>query len=289
MKKISVLGIGYSFQALIISAWWIGIVHSNKFYSYFEFNSISKPLFQCFLVPDVVAISLLSLVICYKPLKELQFIVLGAFAYAAIFCLSVTIRFGGGEISSLVMLLGLFYNGFLCYQKQSFKKAQSENNTFNLLKTSLQTIFIWAIFLIVIPYFFLRAENKIPISISGDIGAILGYIGFILFSVFGVYTGYTLSKKGKGTPLPSDATTKLVVSGPYKYIRNPMAVAGVGQGLSIAIITKSLSIAIFFLLGAVVWHFVVRKIEENDMENKFGEEFIAYKKNVSCWLPTLKK
>ena len=56
-------------------------------------------------------------------------------------------------------------------------------------------------------------------------------------------------RDGEGTPLPLDQTNRLVVSGPYYYVRNPMAIAGIGQGLSVALIFQSLPVGIYSLLG----------------------------------------
>ncbi|MEX0273583.1 MAG: hypothetical protein AB3N16_04320, partial [Flavobacteriaceae bacterium] len=92
--------VAYLFQASLISLWWIGILQYDTFYAYFEFNGIPKPLFTCFLVPDFIVISLLSLILFYKETPSLQYMVLGAFLYAAIFCLSVSLTMGGGEIST---------------------------------------------------------------------------------------------------------------------------------------------------------------------------------------------
>ena len=95
-------------------------------------------------------------------------------------------------------------------------------------------------------------------------------------------------RDGAGTPLPLDQTNNLVVTGPYQYVRNPMAIAGVGQGLAIAIVFQSVPILIYSLLGALVWHLVVRPIEERDMAQRFGESYLRYRQRVSCWIPSLR-
>ena len=57
---------------------------------------------------------------------------------------------------------------------------------------------------------------------------------FVVFSSIGVWSAVVMSRIGKGTPLPLDHASDLVVVGPYKYVRNPMAVSGIGQGLAVA-------------------------------------------------------
>jgi protein-S-isoprenylcysteine O-methyltransferase Ste14 len=95
-------------------------------------------------------------------------------------------------------------------------------------------------------------------------------------------------KEGKGTPLPIDQTQKLVTNGPYRFVRTPMAVAGIGQGISISIIVGSIHIFFYSMLGAVLWHFVVKPLEEKDMEKRFGKDYSEYKQNVGCWIPKFK-
>lgn len=96
-------------------------------------------------------------------------------------------------------------------------------------------------------------------------------------------------RDGEGTPLPLDQTNALVVSGPYRFVRNPMAIAGIGQGLAVACLFQSIPILAYSLLGALVWQVVVRPFEERDMINRFGEDYLNYRRNVTCWLPTFSK
>lgn len=95
-----------------------------------------------------------------------------------------------------------------------------------------------------------------------------------------------MSTIGKGTPLPFDCAQKLVIKGPYKYVRNPMAVAGIGQALSIGLYFGSFLILIYALSGAVLWHVLVKPSEEKDLQNRFGNEYLVYKQKVKCWIPS---
>ncbi len=66
-----------------------------------------------------------------------------------------------------------------------------------------------------------------------------------------------------------------------------MAIAGIGQGIAVAMLFQSLPLLVYALLGAVVWQLVVRPIEERDMVRRFGEPYEIYRKRVRCWIPTL--
>lgn len=77
--------------------------------------------------------------------------------------------------------------------------------------------------------------------------------------------------------LPLDQTNKLVVSGPYAYVCNPMAIAGIGQGIAISVIFQSIPVFAYSLLGALLWHLVVRPFEERDMSRRFGQSYLNYR------------
>ena len=94
-----------------------------------------------------------------------------------------------------------------------------------------------------------------------------------------------MATHGAGTPLPFQGPRSFVIAGPYGYVRNPMAIAGLGQGLSVAIVLGSLEVAAYVALGMLVWNCIVRPEEERYLENTFGEEFVRYRTSVRCWMP----
>lgn len=172
-------------------------------------------------------------------------------------------------------------------QTSIFKPAKSGNSSWNLAKTIFQTTIFWLVFLYLIPTVILLFEKINCISgfepMSGP-----GWPLFLLFSLIGIYSGYTMSLFGKGTPLPLDCPNQLVIKGPYKYVRNPMAIAGIGQGICAGMIMGSYLVILYSIAGALLWHVLVRPMEEKDLEQRFGESYAAYKKAVKCWIPRLK-
>lgn len=112
---------------------------------------------------------------------------------------------------------------------------------------------------------------------------------FAAFSMLGLTSSYFMVRDGCGTPLPLDQTNELVESGPYRFVRNPMAIAGIGQGLALAELFQSIPIMVYALLGAAVWHLVVRPVEERNMVERFGEPYLSYRNRVTCWIPALRQ
>lgn len=95
-----------------------------------------------------------------------------------------------------------------------------------------------------------------------------------------------MSTLGAGTPLPSAMANRLVIAGPYRWIRNPMAVAGIVQGAAVGFVLQSWLVVNYAVLGSLVWNYAVRPLEEADLAERFGEEFQQYREKVKCWIPT---
>lgn len=277
----------YLLQAALISAWWVGLATSGAFFAAFQFDEIPPTAFWAFFAPDIILIAILSAVRAYRNATSLEYITLGAFSYAALYCANATVLTNSGYLPTGLMLLGLGYNLFLCFNQSLFRNATT-SFSLNVTKTIIQIVCIWTLALIVIPYIILDAFDTIAIPQLG-ISLLMGSLVFICCSVLGLISSYFMVRDGSGTPLPLDQTNELVVTGPYHFVRNPMAIAGIGQGIAIALIFKSAPILIYSLLGAVVWHLVVRPIEEQDMVNRFGDVYLEYRQRVSCWIPRLRK
>jgi protein-S-isoprenylcysteine O-methyltransferase Ste14 len=93
------------------------------------------------------------------------------------------------------------------------------------------------------------------------------------------------AREGLGTPAPVAPTERLVVGGPYRYVRNPMYLAVisviVGQALLFGQLVLLAYAAAFF---AAVIAFV-RLYEEPALSRRFGVEYDAYRAAVPGWWP----
>jgi protein-S-isoprenylcysteine O-methyltransferase Ste14 len=123
------------------------------------------------------------------------------------------------------------------------------------------------------PFFGLRLFR-----LGGGLLIALGVIGlldsFVRFAL-----------KGVGTPAPVFPTRHLVVTGLYRYVRNPMYVA-----VSIAILGQGLVFGNVTLLayGGLVWllfHVFVLIYEEPALRASFGTEYESFCAEVPRWIP----
>jgi protein-S-isoprenylcysteine O-methyltransferase Ste14 len=115
----------------------------------------------------------------------------------------------------------------------------------------------------------------------------LGILLLILGAVLLVETFARFALQGLGTPAPVAPTKSLVVTGSYRFVRNPMYVAVVSLILGQALLLGSLGTLVW---GGVVWltvHLFVLSYEEPTLSRTYGEQYERYRANVRRWIPRL--
>src|SRR5215831_16182278 len=93
--------------------------------------------------------------------------------------------------------------------------------------------------------------------------------------------------QGLGTPAPIAPPQKLVVTGLYRYVRNPIYIAVVAVILGQAFLFGDPRLLWY---GAGLWlffHVWVVALEEPGLEQTFGTEYESYRTNVPRWIPRL--
>ncbi len=98
-------------------------------------------------------------------------------------------------------------------------------------------------------------------------------------------TGWQL--RPLGTPAPIAPTRNLVVTGLYRYVRNPIYVAVVAIILGQAVLMGDWRLIVY---GALLWlafHVFVVAYEEPTLERTFGREYEAFRAAVPRWIPRM--
>ena len=141
-------------------------------------------------------------------------------------------------------------------------------------------------FLIVgLPLLSLAIERGAPVLPEGAqaAGLALALAGGGLW----LWATVVLVARGDGTPLPLDPPRTLVVSGPYRWIRNPMHVGLIAFFTGEALLFRSvvfLAIVALLALGAFLWS----RHEERELERRFGGPYVRYRDSVPAWFPRLR-
>jgi protein-S-isoprenylcysteine O-methyltransferase Ste14 len=124
----------------------------------------------------------------------------------------------------------------------------------------------------------------LPSGISWIIGAplmVMG-VGVTAWSIFHFL-------KVKGTPVPFNPPPKLVVTGPYRYVRNPMLTGVFLLLFGIGFAIQSLSLVLLFAPLYVLMHvWELKAIEEPELERRLGEDYVAYRRRTPMFVPGIR-
>ena len=120
-------------------------------------------------------------------------------------------------------------------------------------------------------------------------------IFFILFSVTGfliVWRAYTyLIIVGEGSPCPQlGGTNKLITSGPYSLVRHPSVIGKLLGIIGLGILSNSTVFTFVIIPILFGWSvFYNRFIQEKVCVEKFGKDYLEYRKKVPMFIPRLSK
>ena len=98
---------------------------------------------------------------------------------------------------------------------------------------------------------------------------------------------FTFAFIGRGTPAPFDPPRRLVIRGPYGFVRNPMYI---GDGLALfgaALYYQSWPLLGYAGLFMLITHFFVVLYEEPTLQRTFQQEYEEYCRRVRRWWPTV--
>jgi protein-S-isoprenylcysteine O-methyltransferase Ste14 len=92
----------------------------------------------------------------------------------------------------------------------------------------------------------------------------------------------------RGTPVPMNPPEELVTSGPYALVRNPMLTGVFGALFGLGLVLDSIGIALIWTPAYVLLHWIeLKRVEEPELERRFGDSYLAYKKQVPMFVPHL--
>lgn len=196
----------------------------------------------------------------------------------------------GSVIALCLVLLGRVPTEWILVGPFAFRPARVEAGAAtHVAATALQILVFWGVFLGALPLLISVFERYW--GLSAPFPPIVGPVGggavFVLASALGLWSASVMSTSGGGTPLPAAMPNRLVIAGPYRFVRNPMAIAGIVQGIAVGLMLSSWLVVACAIAGSLVWNYVVRPHEESDLEARFGDDYRRYRSAVRCWCPRL--
>ena len=115
------------------------------------------------------------------------------------------------------------------------------------------------------------------------VGGLLLVLGFSL----GFWSIITQLTRGRGTPLPVMPTQELLTEGPFRYCRNPMTLGTILAYLGVAVAVGTIAGTVLVLSLAASLLVYLKRLEEGELAERFGEAYLAYRREVPFIIPRL--
>jgi protein-S-isoprenylcysteine O-methyltransferase Ste14 len=130
-------------------------------------------------------------------------------------------------------------------------------------------------------------QQFLPIVIpSPDLAGIIRVAGFVFVGV-GIAVAFSavgIFRKTKTTTVPHETPSTLVISGPYRFTRNPMYVGLTLIYLGVAGTRNETWPVILLPLLLAYINFLVIPVEEKNLHGVFGDDYQKYGARVGRWL-----
>ncbi len=113
-------------------------------------------------------------------------------------------------------------------------------------------------------------------------------LAILLLLVASTLIGWSILSfiRARGTPVPVNPPKKLVVTGLYIHLRNPMVLGYIVLLYGIGVLLSSFSLILISApLFSLLNFLYLKTIEEKEMEKKFGQQYLEYKRNVPMFIP----
>lgn len=123
--------------------------------------------------------------------------------------------------------------------------------------------------------------------VAMDVPQVAGMVIGAAGAAVALWCIFTFAFVGRGTPAPFDPPRRLVIEGPYRFVRNPMYI---GAGLALAgaaLFYESLPLLGYTGLFFLATHLFVVWYEEPTLRRTFGPEYEAYCGRVRRWWPSV--
>ena len=149
------------------------------------------------------------------------------------------------------------------------------------LKSLLYLILVSGAAAVYVPLALLRKGPQIDTGFLSYLAVPLWLIGsFIVLRCFWDFTF-----KGRGTPAPIDPPKELVVTGFYRYVRNPIYVGVLSIFLGHFLWFGYWSLLTYMVLAFLGVHAFIVLYEEPTLQRKFGAAYEDYLRKVPRWIP----
>ncbi len=174
-------------------------------------------------------------------------------------------------------LIGIFY-----------KAAKGSRKTRNLLTPAGVVFFFGLIALFIFVALQVDKFSGFPKLLPTSLNIIVS-VPILAIGLFLMIWSILHFTRVKGTPVPFNPPPKLVATGPYARVRNPMLTGVFVLLFGLGVLFRSISLVCIFtplFIMLNVWE--VKAVEEMELEKRLGKDYVEYKKRVPMFIPRLK-
>ncbi len=295
-RAIRIVAAYFALQGLAIVAWWGLLTTQPEWIEPFLAHGTPPRDLFAFRLPDVILLafgSLVGSVLIFLHSRWAGFIVNlvgGGLAYATLYCVALA-RASDSAWASVAWMApaataSLLGAGVLALASGAIaiRVTRSEGIARQVAKSALQIAVVWGLALALLPSTIVLLERRLDLPGFEFPGQrLFAVLLFAVASAFGLWGTSHMNRYGRGTPLPFDTAPRLVLSGPYARIRNPMALGGWMQASAVALLLGSWAVLVYAAFGAVAWNYLARPFEESDLARRFSADYERYRDAVPCW------
>ena len=139
------------------------------------------------------------------------------------------------------------------------------------------------IFVLLLVASYIIGEFIIPKYVLLNLLNLIGIIGLIIsLAIF--FTSLNLFNSYKENPIPQANTKRIIKTGIFAYCRNPMYLAFISFHFSMFLTFENVA-NLLSAIGLFIWiNQYVIPIEENYLQEKFGDEYERYLQAVNKWM-----
>ena len=151
-------------------------------------------------------------------------------------------------------------------------------------KSLLYLIIEAGLFALYVPLALLRTGLSVETGILAFLAIPLWLAGSLI--ILRCFWDFTF--KGRGTPVPIDPPKELVVTGFYRYVRNPIYLSVLFIFLGHFLWFGYWALLLYTILAFLGVHFFIVLYEEPALKRKFGATYEDYLRKVPRWIPRFK-
>jgi len=110
----------------------------------------------------------------------------------------------------------------------------------------------------------------------------------MLPAVLGLTAVQEFAIRGHGTPVPFDPPKRLVTTGIYAFVANPMQLSAVVLLLGVGFMVRNVWVAAAGVMAHLYSAGLAGWDEDEDLRIRFGDDWLAYRRSVPRWFPRLR-